>query len=137
MVKKQPRGESELDKFHSWIENLKNASETKVILVEGKNDKKALESFEIKNVYSLRGALFQTVEKIASLGKECILLVDLDAEGRKLHARLLTDLQANGVKVNTKFRKLLFATKIRTIEAIPKHIERHLTLTPRKGPSWF
>ena len=135
MVKKQP--ESELDRFHSWIENLKDASETKVILVEGKNDKKALESFKINNVYSLRGALFQTVEKIASLGKDCILLMDLDAEGRKLHAKLLTDLQKNGVKVNTRFRKLLFATKIRTIEAIPKYIERQSAITPRKRPSWF
>ena len=136
MVKKQPRYESELDKFHSWIENLKKASETKVILVEGKNDKKALESFEIKKVYCLRGALFQTVEKIASLGKDCILLMDLDAEGRKLHAKLLSDLQKNGVKVDVRFRRLLFATKIRTIEAIPKHIERQLILNPRKGP-WF
>ena len=137
MGKKQPRYESELDKFHSWIDNLKNASETSIILVEGKNDKKALESFKIKNVYCLRGAIFQTVEFIASKNKECILLVDLDAEGRKLHARLLTDLQANGVKVNTRFRKLLFATKIRNIEAIPKYLERHLTLNPRKRPSWF
>lgn len=137
MGKKQPRCESELDRFRSWIENLKTASETKVILVEGKNDKKALESFEIKNVYSLRGALFQTVEKIASLGKDCILLMDLDAEGRKLHAKLLTGLQANGVKVNNKFRKLLFATKIRTIETIPKYIERQSTINPRKRPSWL
>lgn len=137
MGKKQPRNESELDKFNSWIENLKKASETKVILVEGRKDKKALESFEIKNVYCLRGALFQTVEKIASLGKGCILLMDLDAEGRKLHAKLLSDLQKNGVKVDVRFRKLLFATEIRTIEAIPKHIERHLTLNPRKRHSLF
>lgn len=137
MAKKQPKNVSELDKFNSWIENLKKASETKVILVEGRNDKKALESFEIKNVYCLRGALFQTVEKIASLGKDCILLMDLDTEGRKLHAKLLSDLQKNGVKVDVRFRKLLFATEIRTIEAIPKHIERHLTLTPRKRHSLF
>ena len=137
MGKKQPRDESELDKFHSWIENLKEASETNIILVEGKKDKNALESFKIKNVYSLRGALFQTIEKIASLGKDCILLMDLDAEGRKLHAKLLTGLQANGVKVNTRFRKLLFATKIRTIEAIPKYIERQSALNPRKRPFWL
>lgn len=137
MGKKQPKGETELDKFHSWIEHLKNASETKVILVEGKNDKKALESFKIKNIIYLKDSLYKVVEDIAETGKQCILLVDLDAEGRKLHARLLSDLQANGVKVNTRFRKLLFTTRIRTIEAIPKYIERQLTLTPRKRPSWF
>ena len=137
MGKKQNPGVTELDKFHSWIEHLKNASKTKVILVEGKNDKKALESFKIKNIIYLKDSLYKVVEDIAETGKECILLVDLDAEGRKLHARLLNDLQANGVKVNTRFRKLLFTTRIRTIEAIPKYIERQLTLTPRKRPSWF
>ena len=137
MVKKQLKNEEELDKLNSWVENLKEASETKTILVEGKNDKKALEIFDIKNVFYLKGPLFKNVETIASKSKECILLMDLDAEGRKLHAKLLTDLQANGVKVNTRFRKLLFAKKIRTIEAIPKHIERQLTQTPRKRHSWF
>lgn len=137
MGKKQNPGVTELDKFHNWIESLKNASKTKTILVEGKKDQRALESFKIKNILTLREPLFQVVENIADSGKECILLMDLDAEGRKLHAKLLSELQANGVKVNTRFRKLLFATRIRNIEAIPRYIERHLTITLRKRPSWF
>ena len=137
MSKKQSPGVTELDKFHNWIESLKNASKTKVILVEGKKDQRALEYFKIKSILTLREPLFETVEKIATTGKECILLMDLDAEGRKLHARLLSDLQANGVKVNTRFRKLLFGTRVRNIEAIPKYIEHQLTISLRKRPSWF
>ncbi len=137
MGKKPIKGESELDKFHSWIEHLKNASKTKIILVEGKNDQRALTSFGIKNIIYLKEPLYKVVESIAEENKECILLMDLDAEGRKLHARILNDLQANGVKVNTRFRKLLFATKIRNIEAIPRYIERQLTISLRKRPSWF
>lgn len=129
----------ELDKFKNWVENLKSASETKTILVEGKSDKEALASFGIKNssILYLKEPLYQVVESVAKKSKECVLLMDLDAEGRKLQERLLTDLQANGVKVNTRFTKLLYTTKVRNIEAIPKYIERHLAQTPRKRPSFL
>ncbi|MDP4012614.1 MAG: toprim domain-containing protein [Candidatus Nanoarchaeia archaeon] len=131
--------DAELDKFKNWVENLKNASENHIILVEGKSDKEALASFGIKSsaIVYLKGPLYSVVESIAKKSKECILLMDLDAEGRKLQERLLTDLQANGVKVNTRFTKLLYTTKIRNIEAIPKYIEKHLTITPRKRPSFL
>lgn len=129
----------ELDKFINWVKNLKSAAESKVILVEGLSDKDALASFGIKrsSIITLREPLYKVVESIAKKAKECVLMMDLDAAGRKLQERLLTDLQANGVKVNTRFIKFLYGTRVRNIEAIPRYIERHLAQTPRKRPSFL
>jgi len=131
--------DSQLEKFKNWVEKLKDSAETNIILVEGKSDKEALASLGIprKGITYLREPLYKTVENIAKKNKGCVLLMDLDTAGRKLQERLLTDLQANGVKVNTRFTKFLYTTKIRNIEGIPKYIEKHLTITPRKRPSFL
>ncbi|RUM31365.1 MAG: hypothetical protein DSY32_01215 [Aquifex sp.] len=44
-MKEEPKNLSE------WLKKLKEASKEAVILVEGKNDKKALLKFSIKNVF--------------------------------------------------------------------------------------
>ena len=106
-----------LNDLMAWIEELKSSNEIKI--VEGKNDKKALESLEIKNVITLNKPLFQIVENISKKSKKCILLVDLDKEGKILYSKLKKDLQRNGVKTNDTYRNFLYRkTNLKNIEGI-------------------
>ena len=98
----------------SLIKDIKK--ENKLVIVEGKKDKKALESLGIKNIKTISKPLFKLVEEIKE--KEVVILTDLDKEGRKLYSKLKKDLTRNGKKVDDKLRKELFKTKLRQIEGI-------------------
>ena len=55
-----------------------------LVIVEGKNDRKALAEFGITNVMVLYGkALFEVVEEVEARTKECIILTDLDKKGKQ------------------------------------------------------
>lgn len=89
----------------------------KVVIVEGKKDKVSLHSLGVKNVVSLENKpLFRIIEELEA--EEVVILTDLDGEGRKLFSRLSHGLQRNGVKVDNKFRKLLFKTDLSHIEGL-------------------
>ncbi len=104
-----------------WIEELKDSK--KLIIVEGKKDKKALEKLDIKNIKFVKGPLYKFIESIRQ--KEVILLLDLDKEGKKLYAKLKLGLQKRGIKINYKFRKFLFKTRLSQIEGINNYIKRY------------
>ena len=109
-----------MDDFQDWIVELKKSK--KAIIVEGKKDKSALEKLGIKkNIIILNKPIFQIVEIISSRYKDCILLLDLDKEGRKLYHKLKHDLQKHKVRIDHKFREfLLKETKINYIESLKK-----------------
>lgn len=108
---------NDLDDF---IEKLK---QVKLIIVEGKKDKAALEKFGIKNIFVLNGPLYKNIEEISKKYKQVVILTDLDKEGRKLFSRLNSRLQERGIKVENNFREFLFKeTKLRQIEGIDSYI---------------
>ena len=88
--------------FQKHIRSL--ITENVLIVVEGVKDKNALNSFGITNIITLNSPLFSVVEHVAEKTKECVVLTDLDKEGKKLYAKLSSDLQRHGVKINNKFR---------------------------------
>ena len=98
-----------------------------LVIVEGKMDREALQKLGIGNIIELsKKPLFQIIEEIADSNEECIILTDLDREGRQLYSRLNSNLQKNGVKVNNKFREFLFKnTKLRQIEGIDTYLEHN------------
>jgi len=103
--------------LHDWITQLQNTD--KLIIVEGKKDKLALEQFGIQNILTLNKPIFSIIELVAESHKECIILSDLDREGKKIYSALKHGLQRNGVKIDTVFREFLFKkTKITNIEGI-------------------
>ena len=110
--------------FEDFIEKLKKASKDKIVLVEGKKDKAALESFGVTNIVSIKKPIYALVEQIQSSGKECIILVDLDKEGRKLYSRFKAQLSQFGVKLDDSFREFLFKTKLRQIEGINHYMDK-------------
>ncbi|MEK6828373.1 MAG: toprim domain-containing protein [Nanoarchaeota archaeon] len=112
-----------LDGLKHQIENIKDSNI--LVIVEGKKDKAALHKFGISNIIELsKKPLFQIVEDITNSYDECIILTDLDREGKQLYSKLNSNLQRNGVKVNNKFREFLFKhTKLRQIEGIHTYLQ--------------
>lgn len=111
------------EEFNILIEKIKDSNI--LIIVEGKKDKIALEKLGINNIIELnKKPLFQIVEEIADSNDECMILTDLDKEGKKIYGKLSSNLQKNGVKVNNKFREFLFNhTKLRQIEGLITYLE--------------
>ncbi len=115
----------ELELLERWIDELREESLTKPVVVEGKKDSEALEKFGIHTdqLHKTHNSLNERVEMLAQ-NKECILLLDLDKVGRRLHARLKGDLQHAGVRVNSRFRNfLLTRTRLRFIEGIDTYMK--------------
>ena len=112
------------DEFEHHIEKLKSSDA--LIIVEGKKDKAALASLGITNTFSLdRWPLYKIVEHIAEKTKECIILTDLDEEGKKLYSTLNRGLQERGVRVDNRFREFLFRyTPLRQIEGMDTYVSR-------------
>ncbi len=93
-----------------------------LILVEGKKDKKALQSFGLKNIQSLENRpLFEVIESIKE--KDLVLLTDLDTEGRKIYSKLHQGLQRRGIKINNTLRNKLFKTPVRQIEGLDTYLQ--------------
>ncbi|MBS3163481.1 toprim domain-containing protein [Candidatus Woesearchaeota archaeon] len=105
--------------LEEWVDKLKEVDKT--IVVEGVKDKINLRKLGIpeKRIIFLDGPLYQIAEKIYKREKDCILLLDLDKEGKKLYSRLRHDLQRFGVKIDNKFREFLYKkTSMTYIEKI-------------------
>src|SRR3989344_2629688 len=98
--------------LHAHLEELKACSTP--VIVEGKKDAAALKLFGISNIIELsKQSLAALIDNLAA-EKECIILTDLDKEGKKLYGKLAAHCQHHGIKINKKFRKFLFAeTKLR------------------------
>lgn len=103
--------------MEAWLEKLRKTN--KLIIVEGKKDKEALEKLGVKNIVCLSGPIYKVIEDISEKTKEVIILTDLDREGKKLYHRLKHNLQKHGVRVDNYFREFLFKeTTLTQIEGI-------------------
>jgi len=94
-----------------------------LVVVEGKKDKIALERVGIQRIKTLNGPLYKVVEEVQE-EKTIVLLVDLDAEGKKLYRVLKHDLKHIGVAISDKLRSFLFRrTPLRQIEGLDTYME--------------
>jgi 5S rRNA maturation endonuclease (ribonuclease M5) len=106
-----------------WIAKL--VDEQPFVIVEGPKDKASLQKLGIENIITLKGKpLYKVVEQVAKMTDECLILTDLDEEGKELYARLKADLQKHGVKIDDRFRRFLFTeTDLRQIEGLFRHAQ--------------
>lgn len=113
---------SERKELLDWIDRL--VQQQPLIVVEGIKDRAALKELGLTNVLMLRGRpMYAVVEHISEEVKECILLLDLDPEGKKLYGKLKRGLSQRGVRVRDAFRNFLFRkTKLRQIEGLAQYI---------------
>src|SRR3990167_5899825 len=103
------------------------------IIVEGRNDKKALQELGLDNIFTLNLPLFKIVERIHT--KEVVILTDLDKKGKELYRRIAHDCIHHGIKVNNRLRHFLFKeTQLAHIEGLPtylRNVERKENLRKR------
>ena len=91
------------------------------IIVEGRNDKKALQELGLENIFTLNMPLFKIVERIS--GKEVVILTDLDKKGKQLYRRIQHDCIHHGIKVNNRLRHFLFReTQLSHIEGLGTYL---------------
>lgn len=120
--------------FSKHIDKIKQSEI--LVIVEGKKDKTTLESFGIKNIIELnKKPIFEIIEEIFSKNKDCIILTDLDKQGKELYGKLNSGLQQHGVKVDNNFRNFLFKnTKLRQIEGLTAYIENGYKNRAKSAP---
>ncbi|MBI2650411.1 toprim domain-containing protein [Candidatus Woesearchaeota archaeon] len=114
---------TKIEQIPYFINKIKDSNS--LVIVEGKKDRIALQKLGISNIIELnKKPLFEIIEDVANSNDECIILTDLDKEGKQLYSKLNSNLQKNGVKINNKFREFLFKhTKLRQIEGIDSYLE--------------
>ncbi len=116
----------EINELLEEIEKLKLSG--KLVIVEGKKDKAALDKLGIVRVRSLDKALFIVAEEVSSSESEVVILTDLDVEGRYLYGRLSSMLKSQGVRVDDSFRNFLLKnTQLRQIEGLSSYIRRKVS----------
>ena len=100
-------------KYENIIEELEALREASVeipVVVEGKNDEKALRCLGIEGEIfhiSTGTPFYEFCEEIAGKYRDVILFTDTDAEGQKLARRFKSHMSQTGVRVNDRFRASL------------------------------
>jgi 5S rRNA maturation endonuclease (ribonuclease M5) len=105
------------------LKKLKKEAKEAIFIIEGKKDKKALESLDVDADFFLlcrqNKSLQESAEEISQKYKRAILMLDHDKQGKKMEKMITHYLQRNGVKVNRRFgKKLLRIANSNTVEGI-------------------
>ena len=98
---------------------------SKVIIVEGKKDKKALNHFGIKHIKVINKPIFELCEELTEY-EEVAILTDLDKEGKRLYSKIKANLSRQGIKIDDTFREFLFKnTELTQIEGLVTYIQNN------------
>jgi 5S rRNA maturation endonuclease (ribonuclease M5) len=94
--------ETDVEKLYEIIDELKE----KLVIVEGKKDKKALNRLGLKNIIAIGGKpVYHIVEKHSKQSKEIVILTDFDKKGNQLNLKLKNMFQKYRKHVNSRLRK--------------------------------
>jgi len=75
------------------------------VIVEGRNDKKALRELGIEHIFTLNKPLYKIIEELP--GKEVVILTDFDAKGKQLYKKINHECSQRGFRVNNTLRLFL------------------------------
>ncbi len=116
------------DKVIEELEKLRELSLEMPIVVEGRNDEKALRSLGIKGeVFQISTGtpFYEFCEGIAMQYKDVILFTDIDAEGQRVAKRFKGYMAQAGVRVNERFRSaLLSMTDTHHVESLFSRLKK-------------
>ena len=114
----------DLDTFNQLVDELIDSKT--LIVVEGKNDKKALKKLGFDNIITLSTPLYQIVEIVATYPKqEVAILTDFDAKGKELYKKIKSDCSQRGIRIKTKLRSFLRReTDLVHIEGLDTFVKR-------------
>jgi len=111
-----------IDKLIHWMQHVKHASKKCMVVVQHKKARDFLKSFGCKNVVYPIKPESDFIQKLIDKEKECILLFDGDRNSNSKCQKLRAKLESQGVKVNTRFRKIIFTEKTKTFSGLLKYI---------------
>ena len=77
------------------------------IFVEGLRDRKALNSFGLRNILTISGNLRLSCERLHGHAQKVVILTDLDRRGDQLAALAVDELGSHSIKADLSHRKLL------------------------------
>ena len=97
------------------------------ILVEGINDKKALEKLGVKGeIFIIQGTgrrLYTTAEKVSNQSKRAIILTDPDNEGSRIAGQVANILESEGVTPDLRFRRICSLLKVSQVAHLKTDFE--------------
>ncbi|MEM4240263.1 MAG: hypothetical protein QXK08_03665 [Candidatus Woesearchaeota archaeon] len=125
------KGSADVDIYAGWISHIRSASKNSAVVVGHKKEADILAGFGVKHVYYLKEPYFRFIETLMKLNKECILLFDATHSGNVDCERVASDLLQHGIKVNTRFRKMLFTSACKELGGLLAFIHKHIAITPR------
>ncbi|HIH11819.1 TPA: toprim domain-containing protein [Candidatus Woesearchaeota archaeon] len=76
-----------------------------LVIVEGKNDKHALQKLGLNNILTLSTPLFKILDIIN--GKKVAILTDFDKEGQHYYKKLKSLCSQHGIKIDNTLREYL------------------------------
>ncbi len=126
------RMEERYEKVLKTIEDLKESSLEAPIIVEGKNDRKALRSLDIQGeIVRLNDGspIFGICERVSRKHSSAVILTDWDHRGGQLCRLLREGLAANGVRYDTEIRARLARLcrkEVKDVEGLAKYVHRIL-----------
>lgn len=92
----------DLEELNNLIEELKD----KIVIVEGKKDKKALNRLGLKNIIAINGKpVYDIVRSYSDTKKEIVILTDFDRKGKQINIKLKNMFQKYQKHVNSKLRR--------------------------------
>ncbi|WP_448584138.1 toprim domain-containing protein [Thermocrinis sp.] len=89
------------------LDELRFASKTAVVVVEGKRDKEALRKLGIDNVITIAGKRLTDLGDILEGKTFVIPLFDLDAHGERIHQKVVAILSSQGYILKSEYRDKL------------------------------
>ncbi len=107
-----------------WLSRIKASG--KLVIVEGKKDRKALSDLGVENIMTISKPLYKVAEDAAESSRDVIILTDFDRKGKELYGKLKKDIIKQGARVDSFFREYLMKnTRLSHIEGIFRYIHNN------------
>ena len=108
-----------LQDFYQQVDKLKE--EHTLIIVEGKNDKKALQHFNLENIVTLATPLYKILEMMWK--EKVVILTDFDKKGKQLYKKIKSLCSQRGFYIDDTLRLLLLKHKLSHVEGLATFIK--------------
>lgn len=128
------RAEGKLDLYTNWLNNIRNASIGRIVLVKNVKAKKILEALKVRNViaYTQMKPEYKLFDFLHKKKKEVVMLFGADKTNNELCEKLRGRMLQEKIKVNTRFRKPLFADDMKDMDGLLAFLHKHVADSPRK-----
>jgi 5S rRNA maturation endonuclease (ribonuclease M5) len=124
--------ESDVKKLWNVIDELINASEDSIVVVEGSSDRDALREIGVCGEIAMASTMPDAYLVDLVGGREVIIMTDWDSEGKIMERKLSKKLTSLGIRVNLEYRRRIFEIVGRHITAV-ENLSRFIeTLNDRR-----